>query len=120
MAILNSSVFLELGACMNPADNDATMDVCGDGITSCRFLFKIDLPLETFSIERACNGKFLSFFNHFNTDLDADQPNDEKLKIDQSKSVKCMDQLCNGDKYDLGSSMTITISVFAFLLSLLL
>ena len=46
---------------MNPADNDATMDVCGDGITSCRFLFKIDLPLETYSIERACNGN-LSFF----------------------------------------------------------
>ena len=104
---------------MNPADNDATMDVCGDGTNSCRFLFKIDLPLETFSIERACNGN-LSFFIYFNTDLDADQPNDEKLKIDQSKSVKCIDQKCNGDKYDLGSSMTITISVFAFLLSLLL
>ena len=57
---------------------------------------------------------------YFNTDLDAGQPNDEKLKIDQSKSVKCIDQKCNGDKYDLGSSMTITISVFAFLLSLLL
>ena len=105
---------------MNPADNNATMDVCGDGITSCRFLFKIDLPLETFSIERACNGNFFSILNYFNTDLDAGQPNDEKLKIAQSKSLKCIDQLCNGDKYDLGSSMTITISVIAFLLSFLL
>lgn len=57
---------------------------------------------------------------YVNTDLDADQPNDEKLKIDQSKMIKCLDSKCNSDKYDLGSSMTITISVFAFLLSLLL
>ena len=57
---------------------------------------------------------------YFNLDIDADQPNDEKLKIDQTKSVKCLDSKCNSDKYDLGSSMTITISVFALLLSLLL
>ena len=61
---------------------------------------------------------FLKFY--FNTDLDADQPNDEKLKMDQSKTIKCLDSKCNSDKYDLGSSMTITISVFAFLLSFLL
>jgi len=100
----------ELGGCMNPADNDATLDVCGDGIGSCRFLFKIDgdstQDTDEFTIERACN--------------DADQPNDEKLKIDQSKMIKCLDSKCNSDKYDLGSSMTITISVFVFLLSLLL
>ena len=63
---------------------------------------------------------YLSFDCYFNTDSDADQPNDEKLKIDQSKMVKCLESKCNSDKYDLGSSMTITISVFALLLSLLL
>ena len=64
------------------------------------------------------NNHILKFY--FNTDLDPDQPNDEKLKMDQSKMIKCLDSKCNSDKYDLGSSMTITISVFAFLLSLLL
>ena len=57
------NLYSELGACMNPADNDATLDVCGDGIGSCRFLFKIDSDstqdTDEFTIERACNGKQL-------------------------------------------------------------
>ena len=48
---------------MNPADGDATLDVCGDGIGSCRYLFKIagDSTEDTdeFTIERACNGMIL-------------------------------------------------------------
>lgn len=109
MANSNGNI-TELGGCMNPADNDATLDVCGDGIGSCRFLFKINgdstEDTDEFTIERTCN--------------DADQPNDEKLKIDQTKKIKCLDSKCNSDKYDLGSSLTITISVFAFLISLLI
>merc|ERR1712131_522453 len=91
----------ELSSCMNPAETDASLDVCG---------VKIDddstLDTEQYTIERACN--------------DADQPNDEKLKVEQWKKIKCLDSKCNSDKYDLGNSMTITLSIFAFLLSLLI
>ena len=45
---------------MNPADTDASLDVCGDEIGSCRFLFKIDgdstKDTDEYTIERACNG----------------------------------------------------------------
>ena len=83
------------------------------------FFSKLIYPLKLTQLKDLAMVTYL-FLNYFNTDLDADQPNDEKLKINQSKSVKCIDHKCNGDKYDLGNSMTITISVFAFLLSLLL
>ena len=47
---------------MNPADTDASLDVCGDEIGSCRFLFKIDgdstKDTDEYTIERACNGNF--------------------------------------------------------------
>ena len=47
---------------MNPSETDASLDVCGDGIGSCRFLFKIDgdstKDTDEYTIERACNGNF--------------------------------------------------------------
>ena len=50
---------------MNPAETDASLDVCGDKIGSCRFLFKIDgdstLDTDQYTIERACNGNFHVF-----------------------------------------------------------